>query len=80
MEGRSFLGRFGFVLASFIPALGRAGYSEARNKQLLACYFVILLVEKESDGDVGHHVIRSAETFLRATKKPALGLNAIIKP
>jgi len=34
MEGQSFLGRFGFVLASFIPALGRARYSEARNKKV----------------------------------------------
>ena len=32
MKGRSFPGRFGFFLASFIPARGGAEYSEARNK------------------------------------------------
>jgi len=42
MEGRSFLGRFGFVLASFIPALGRAGYSEAQNKKWSGEWLIVV--------------------------------------
>jgi len=67
MEGRSFLGRFGFVLASFIPALGRAGILRREIKWL-----VDLKGKGRSVGQEWVKCKKCGKRFLRPTKDEPL--------